>query len=54
VVKSLQAIATPSHAKQQQAAVQTASAGPACTHFRSYNPVSKSYLGFDGHHYACR
>jgi hypothetical protein len=27
---------------------------PACTHYRSYNPASKSYRGFDGRMYGCR
>jgi len=53
MVKSLQAIAGPSHAAQQAGPVQTASVS-ACMHFRSYNPVSKSYLGFDGHQHICR
>lgn len=36
------------------AAAQIATAsGPACTRFRSYNAATKSYLGFDGHKYAC-
>ncbi|WP_315768142.1 MULTISPECIES: hypothetical protein [unclassified Bradyrhizobium] len=37
-----------------KAKLQTAAAVPACTHYRSYNPTTKSYLGFDGHTYACR
>ncbi|MGJ4883217.1 MULTISPECIES: hypothetical protein [unclassified Bradyrhizobium] len=27
---------------------------PACVQFRSYNPATHSYRGFDGHIYACR
>ncbi|MGC2779644.1 MAG: hypothetical protein WA418_28800 [Bradyrhizobium sp.] len=27
---------------------------PACMQFRSYNPATRSYRGFDGHIYACR
>jgi hypothetical protein len=38
---------------ENKAPVRTAGI-PACVHFRSYNPTSKSYLGFDGHMYACR
>lgn len=37
-----------------KAKLQTAAAVPACTHYRSYNPTTKSYLGYDGHTYACR
>lgn len=38
---------------ENKAPVRTAGM-PACMHFRSYNPTSKSYLAFDGHTYACR
>jgi hypothetical protein len=41
----------PSHV--DRGAVQTAGM-PACVHYRSYNAASKSYLGYDGHMYACR
>lgn len=51
MVKPAQPAAAPSHA--DRVAVQTAGM-PACVHYRSYNPASKSYLGFDGHMYACR
>ncbi|MGJ4925887.1 hypothetical protein ACQR1I_11250 [Bradyrhizobium sp. HKCCYLS2038] len=27
---------------------------PACVQFRSYNPATRSYRGYDGHIYACR
>jgi len=53
--KELVAIAKPAQANaaSAHAAVQTAGL-PACTHYRSYNAATKSYLGFDGHKYACR
>ena len=36
------------------ATAQLQTAGlPACTHFRSYSAATQSYLGFDGHKYAC-
>ena len=38
---------------ENKAPVRTAGM-PACMHFRSYNPTSKSYLAYDGHTYACR
>jgi hypothetical protein len=44
--------AAPSHVDDKPP-VRTAGM-PACVHFRSYNPTSKSYLGYDGHTYACR
>lgn len=34
--------------------LRTASLAPACTHYRSYNPVTRSYRGYDGHIYGCR
>jgi outer membrane biosynthesis protein TonB len=52
VARPVQAQATSAHAAAPSA-VQTASL-PACTHYRSYNAATKSYLGFDGHKYACR
>lgn len=33
---------------------RTASVAPACTHYRSYNAVTRSYRGYDGHFYGCR
>ena len=27
---------------------------PACVQFRSYNPTTRSYRGFDGHVYECK
>jgi len=52
MVKPAQPAATASHV-ENKAPVRTAGM-PACVHFRSYNPTSKSYLAFDGHTYACR
>jgi hypothetical protein len=44
----------PSPALAHAAAQLQTAGGPACAHFRSYNAATKSYLGFDGHTYACR
>ncbi|WP_407155130.1 hypothetical protein [Bradyrhizobium sp. STM 3557] len=52
VAKPIQANAASAHAAEPPA-VRTAGL-PACMHYRSYNATTKSYLGFDGHKYACR
>jgi hypothetical protein len=45
-------VTPPAHAEEKPAAVLTAGL-PGCAHYRSYNPASKSYRGFDGRMYAC-
>jgi hypothetical protein len=52
MAKPAQVVATSAHAEDKTATVQTAGLLP-CSHYRSYNPASKSYRGFDGHMYAC-
>jgi hypothetical protein len=52
MAKPVQAVTPPAHAEEKPAAVQTAGL-PGCAHYRSYNPASKSYRGFDGRMYAC-
>jgi hypothetical protein len=49
------AATTPVSAKpQSEAKPPLRTAGmPACMQFRSYNPTTKSYRGYDGHIYAC-
>jgi hypothetical protein len=46
-------VAESAHVEEKSAAVRTAGVLP-CAHYRSYNPASKSYRGFDGRMYACR
>jgi chemotaxis protein histidine kinase CheA len=46
---------TPVAARSQAEERPRRTAGlPACVQFRSYNPATRSYRGFDGHTYACR
>ncbi|BAM90584.1 conserved hypothetical protein [Bradyrhizobium oligotrophicum S58] len=50
------AVATPVAARSQsedRPRLRTAGM-PACVQFRSYNPTTRSYRGFDGHTYSCR
>lgn len=53
MAKPAQPAAASAHVEEKAAAMQTAGL-PACTHYRSYNPASKSYRGFDGRMYGCR
>lgn len=50
------AVATPVAARSQsEDSPRLRTAGmPACVQFRSYNPATRSYRGFDGHIYSCR
>ncbi|WP_315719530.1 MULTISPECIES: hypothetical protein [unclassified Bradyrhizobium] len=46
---------TPVAARSQAEERPRRTAGlPPCVQFRSYNPATRSYRGFDGHTYACR
>ncbi|WP_315754118.1 MULTISPECIES: hypothetical protein [unclassified Bradyrhizobium] len=56
IVMARPAAATPTAARQHpedKPRLRTAGV-PACVQFRSYNPATRSYRGFDGHIYACR
>ncbi|WP_316162932.1 hypothetical protein [Bradyrhizobium sp. SZCCHNRI20481] len=56
IVMARPAAATPTAARlhpEDKPRLRTAGV-PACVQFRSYNPATRSYRGFDGHIYACR
>jgi len=53
VVATAKPVAAFAHVDEKAAAVQTAGVLP-CAQYRSYNPASKSYRGFDGRMHACR
>ena len=56
IVAKPEAVATPVAARSQsedRPRLRTAGM-PACVQFRSYNPATRSYRGFDGHIYSCR
>lgn len=56
IVMARPATVTPASARlQAEGRPRLRTAGlPACVQFRSYNPATHSYRGFDGHTYACR
>ncbi|MGJ4950576.1 hypothetical protein [Bradyrhizobium sp. HKCCYLS20291] len=47
------AVPARSQVEERPRLLRTASM-PACVQFRSYNPATRSYRGYDGHIYACR